>query len=85
MYISELTVFVKVRIANLNDFSKAISSKTKKVDKINKLMKNDINIKNENFIFSSVILLSELKIVFLITLFGLINLIISLDVIFNSI
>ena len=85
LYISELTVFVKARMANLNDFSKPMLSNTKKVDKMNKLIKNEINIKNENFIFSSVILLSELKIVFLITLFGLINLIISPNVIFKSI
>ena len=54
---------VKERMANLNDFSKPMLSNTKKVDKINKLIK-EINIKNENLIFSSVILLSELKIVF---------------------
>ena len=31
LYISELTVLVKVTIANLKDFSKPISSKTKKI------------------------------------------------------
>ena len=36
---SELTVFVKVKIDNLKDFSKPILSKTKKLDKINKLKK----------------------------------------------
>tara|TARA_Y100001958_G_C20664472_1_gene186610 strand:+ start:45 stop:410 length:366 start_codon:yes stop_codon:yes gene_type:complete len=85
LYISELTVLVKARMAILNDFSKPMSSNTKKVDKINKLIKKEINIKNENLIFSSVILLLELKIVFLITLLGLINLIISPEVIFNNI
>ena len=39
LYISEFTVFVKVRIDNLNDLSKPILSKTKKLDKINKLKK----------------------------------------------
>ena len=84
LYISELTVFVKVSIDSLNDFSKPILSKTKKLDKINKLIKKEINIKKEILILSSVIFLSELKIVLLITLFGLINLIISAEVIFNK-
>ena len=39
LYISELTVFVKANIESLNDFSKPILSKTKKPDKINKLIK----------------------------------------------
>ena len=85
LYISELTVFVKARIANLNDFSKPILSKTKKLDKINKLIKNDIKIKKEIFTFSSVIFLSELKIVLFIILLGLINLIISAEVILSKI
>ena len=69
--ISELTVLVNVNIDNLNDFSKPILSTTNKLDKINKLKKNEINIKKEIFILSSDIFLSELKIVLLITLFGL--------------
>ena len=36
LYISEFTVFVKVNIDNLNDFSKPILSTTKKLDKIKK-------------------------------------------------
>ena len=36
---SELTVLVKVRIDSLKDFSKPILSKTKKLDKINRLKK----------------------------------------------
>ena len=40
LYISELTVFVKVNIDNLNDFSKPILSTTKRLDRINKLKKN---------------------------------------------
>tara|TARA_B100000941_G_C28207162_1_gene399833 strand:+ start:34 stop:573 length:540 start_codon:yes stop_codon:yes gene_type:complete len=85
LYISELTVFVKVNIESLNEVSKPISSKTKKVDKINKLIKKEIKIKKEVLILSSLIFLSELKIVLLIMLFGLINLIISAEVIFKSI
>ena len=42
LYISEFTVFVKARIANLNDFSKPMLSNTKKVDKINKLIKEEV-------------------------------------------
>ena len=43
--ISEFTVLVKVNIDNLNDFSKPILSTTKKLDKIKRLKKNEINIK----------------------------------------
>ena len=84
-YISEFTVLVSVKIDNLNDCSNPISSKIRKLDKIKRLRKKDINIKKESLIFSSVILFSELKIVLLITLLGLINFIISKDVIFNKI
>ena len=76
---------LKLRIANLKDFSKPILSKTKKLDKINKLIKNDIKIKNEILIFSSVIFLSELNKVLFIILLGLINFIISEEVIFSKI
>jgi hypothetical protein len=85
LYISELTVFVSVRIESLKDLSKPISSITKRLDKINKLMKKEIKIKKDIFVFSSVILFSELKIVLFTTLFGLINLIISDEVTFNKI
>ena len=78
-------MFVRARIANLKELSKPISSKTKQLDKIKRLRKNEINIKNEILTFSSVILFSELKIVLLIMLFGLINLSISADVIFKRI
>ena len=47
LYISELTVFVKANIESLNDFSKPILSKTKKLDKINKLIKKEIKIKKK--------------------------------------
>ena len=52
---------VSVKIESLNDLSKPMLSKTKKLDKINKLKKKDINIRKEIFTFSSVILFSELK------------------------
>ena len=82
---SELTVLVKVRIESLKDFSKLILSKTKKLDKINRLKKNEMKIRKEIFTLSSVIFFSEPKIVLLITLFGLINLIISEEAIFKRI
>tara|TARA_A100001011_G_C14117745_1_gene759857 strand:+ start:376 stop:903 length:528 start_codon:yes stop_codon:yes gene_type:complete len=85
LYISEFTVFVRVNIDNLNDFSKSILSTIRRLDKINKLKKKDINIKNDIFTFSSVIFLSELKIVLFTILFGLISFIISEAVIFNKI
>ena len=84
-YISELTVFVNASIDSLKDLSKPMLSKTKKLDKMNKLKKKEINIKKDILILSSVIFLSELKIVLLIILFGLINFIISAEVIFKSI
>ena len=80
-YIPELTVLVKVSIESLKDCSKPMLSKIKRLDRINKLKKNEINIKKEICILSSVILLSELNIVLLIILLGLINLIISKEVI----
>ena len=85
LYISELTVLVKVNIDNLNDFSNPILSITRKLDKIKRLKKKDINIKKEIFTLSSDIFLSELKIVLLMILFGLISFIISREVIFNNI
>jgi hypothetical protein len=85
LYISELTVLVKVNIDNLKDFSKPILSTTSKLDKIKRLTKKEIKIRKEILILSSDIFFSELKIVLLIILFGLISLIISEDVIFNKI
>ena len=83
--ISELTVFVKVSIDNLKDFSKPILSTTRKLDKIKRLKKKEINIKKDILILSSDIFLFEPKIVLLIILFGLINLKISDDVILRRI
>ena len=82
---SELTVFVNVRIDNLKDFSKPMLSNIKKLDKMNKLKKNEIKTRKEIFTFSSVIFLSDEKIVLLIILFGLINFKISEEVIFRRI
>ena len=53
LYISELTVFIKVNIDNLNDFSNPILSITRKLDKIKRLKKKEMNIKKEIFTFSS--------------------------------
>ena len=47
--ISECTVFVIVKIDNLNYFLKFISSKIKRLDKMNKLIKKEIKIKKEIF------------------------------------
>ena len=82
---SELVVLVKVRIDSLKDFSKPILSNTKKLDKINKLKKKEIKMRNEILTLSSVIFLSESKIVLLVMLFGLINFKISADAIFKRI
>jgi hypothetical protein len=82
--ISELTVLVKVKIDSLKDFSNPISSTTKKLDKMKRLKKKEIKIKKDIFTLSSEIFLSELKIVLLMILFGLISFIISNEVIFNN-
>jgi hypothetical protein len=44
---SELTVLVNVKIESLKDLSKPILSKTSKLDKINRLKKKEIKIRNE--------------------------------------
>ena len=78
--ISEFKVLVKVNIDNLKDFSNPILSIANKLDKIKRLRKKEMNIRNDIFTFSSVIFLSELKIVLFKTLLGLISLIISAEV-----
>ena len=83
--ISEFTVFVKVNIDNLNDFSKPMLSTTNRLDKIKRLKKKEINIKKDTFTWSSDIFLSEPKSVLFIMLFGLMSLMISREVIFNKI
>ena len=85
LYISEFTVFVKVKIDSLKDFSNPILSNTKKLDKMKRLKKKDINIKKEIFMLSSEIFLFELKIDLLVTLLGLMSFIISIDVILSKI
>ena len=45
--ISEVEVFVIVKTDILNDFSKLILSTIKTLDKINRLMKKEIKIKNQ--------------------------------------
>jgi len=49
-YISELTVFVRVNIDNLKDFSNPILSITNRLDKIKRLRKKDIKIRNAIFV-----------------------------------
>ena len=83
--IGELVVFVIAKIDNLKDSSKSILSTISIPERIKRLIKKDINIKNEILIFSSVIFFSELKIFLLIILFGLINFMISEDAVFNRI
>ena len=78
-------MFVIVKIDNLNEFSKLILSTVKITDKINRLIKKDINIKKEFLIFSSVIFFSVLNIFLFIILLGLINFIISSEEIFKRI
>ena len=85
LYIVEFKVLVNVRMDNLNDFSKPILSTTRKLDKIKRLTKKEMNIKKDILTFSSDIFLFELKIVLLIILFGLINFNISDDVILRRI
>ena len=47
LYISEFTVFVRVKIDNLKDLSKPILSITRRLDKIKILKKNETKIKKE--------------------------------------
>ena len=54
-YISELVVFVIVKIESLNDSSKFMLSNIKILERINKLKKNEIKIKKDILIFSSLI------------------------------
>ena len=55
LYISEFTVFVNANIESLNDLSKPMLSKISRLDRMNKLIKKEINIKKEILILSSVI------------------------------
>ena len=80
-----LNTRIAQEIKIFKDLSNPMSSNTKKLDKIKRLKKKDINIKKDILIFSSDIFLSEPKIDLLITLFGLINFKISDDVILRRI
>ena len=73
-----------VKIESLNDSSKSILSTIKIPERINKLIKKEIKIKNEIFIISSVIFFSEPKIFLFTILLGLINLIISNEAVFKE-
>ena len=59
LYISEFTVFVNANIESLNDLSKPMLSKISRLDRMNKLIKKEINIKKEILTLSSVIFFSE--------------------------
>ena len=61
LYIVEFKVLVSVRMDNLNDFSKPILSTTRKLDKIKRLTKKDMNIKKDILMFSSDIFLFKPK------------------------
>ena len=83
--IADVEVLVIVRIDSLKELSKLILSIIKIPDKINRLIKKDIKIKNDILIFSFVIFFSELNIFLLTTLFGLIRFIISTETVLRSI
>ncbi|MDB9784408.1 hypothetical protein OAB36_02060 [Pelagibacteraceae bacterium] len=60
--IEDVAVLVKVKIDNLNEFSKLISSNKSIPESIKRLIKKEMNIKKEILIFSLLILFSENKI-----------------------
>ena len=78
-YKPDETVFVIVSIAIFKEFSKLILSSNSKLDKKNTLIKKDIKIKKDNFILSIFILCSDNNKFWLIILFGLTNLKISIS------
>ena len=73
----ELTVFVRVKIESLKEFSKFKPPAVKILDKINILIKKLIKIKKDVFKLSLLILNSVLKILWSIIIFGVTNLKIS--------
>ena len=73
----EDTVLVRVKIDNLNEFSKSRKSVSKILLKIKRLRKNKINIKNDILMFSVLIFFSENIMLLLMTTLGLTNLYIS--------
>ena len=73
----DVVVFVRVRIDNLNEFSKFKVSTNKMLLKMKRLRKNKINIKNDILMFSVLIFFSENTMLLLMTTLGLTNLYIS--------
>ena len=78
-------MFVKVRTDILNELSKLMLSNNRTPDKINKLIKKEINTKKDSLIFSLSIFLSEYSIYWLKILLGLTSLIISIKEDFSKI
>ena len=78
-------MFVIVNIESLKELSKLSPSVVKMLDKINILIKKQINIKKEEFKFSLLILLSVFKILWSIITFGDTSLKISITVDLKSI
>ena len=73
----DVVVFVRVRIDNLNEFSKFKVSTNKMLLKMKRLRKNKINIRNDILMFSVLIFFSENIMLLLMTTLGLTNLYIS--------
>ena len=73
----DVVVFVRVRIDNLNEFSKFKVSTNKMLLKMKRLRKNKINIKNDILMFSVLIFYSENIMLLLMITLGLTNLYIS--------
>jgi hypothetical protein len=84
-YNSDDTVFVKVRIDNLNEFSKLMLSFTRTPESIKIEIKKYIKIKKEILIFSSFIFLSENNMYLLVILLGLTSFNTSIKEDFNKI
>ena len=73
----DVVVFVRVRIDNLNEFSKFKVSTNKMLLKMKRLKKNKINIRNDILMFSVLIFFSENIMLLLMITLGLTNLYIS--------
>ena len=64
LYISEFTLFVKVSIDNLNEASNPVLSRIRKLERINKLKKNDIKIKKIDISSIFPIIIKMIKLIF---------------------
>ena len=73
----DVVVFVRVRIDNLNEFSKFKVSTNKMLLKMKRLRKNKINIRNDILMFSALIFFSGNIMLLLMITLGLTNLYIS--------